>query len=110
MNVGQGMVGVILLTYYHERCVCEVPVIVLWTRTESLDDDMITELMNKGNSFSEAEQQASQKAWVKYEQEIYEYFVRLCNLSLISVGHWCGIAESSWVDPRWVDIGDQEDP
>ena len=36
--------------------------------------------------------------------------VRLCNLSLISVGHWCGIVESSWVDPRWVDIGDQDDP
>jgi hypothetical protein len=49
-------------------------VIVLWTKTESLDDDMITELMNKGNSLSEAEQQAPQKAWVKYEKETYQYF------------------------------------
>ena len=35
---------------------------------------MITELMNKGNSLSEAEKQAPQKAWVEYEKQTYQYF------------------------------------
>ncbi|KAF8813516.1 hypothetical protein BYT27DRAFT_7181074 [Phlegmacium glaucopus] len=48
-----------------------VPVIVLWTKTDSLDVVKIKQLMKEGNSKSEAMQQAPQKAWADYEHDIH---------------------------------------
>ena len=53
-----------------------MPVIVLWTKTDSLDDDKIIQLMDEGSTMSEAKQQAPQKAWAEYEENIHPHFVR----------------------------------
>jgi len=76
MNVGQGLVCVILSIYYRENWVFEVPVIVLWTKTDSLDVAKFKQLMKEGISKSEARQQAPQKAWADYESNIYQLFDR----------------------------------
>ncbi|KAF8799074.1 hypothetical protein BYT27DRAFT_7202008, partial [Phlegmacium glaucopus] len=54
----------------------QIPVIVLWTKTDSLDVAKIKELMKEGRSRSEAMQEAPQKAWVDYESNIYPLFDR----------------------------------
>ena len=36
----------------------EVPVILVWTKTDSLDEDTIMQLVKDGKSMSEAKQQA----------------------------------------------------
>ncbi|KAF8800441.1 era-like GTP-binding protein, partial [Phlegmacium glaucopus] len=51
-----------------------VPVIVLWTKTDSLDIAKIKQLMKEGNSRAEAMQQAPQKAWTDFEQSIHQRF------------------------------------
>ena len=77
MNAGQGLVCVILsLIWYHKKRVCKVPVIVVWTKTEALDAEKIIQLMDNGNSLSEATQQAPQKAWADFEKSVYRHFVK----------------------------------
>ena len=53
---------------------CEVPVIVLWTKTDALDIDKIGQLMNEGNSLAEAMEQAPKKAWADFENKNYPIF------------------------------------
>jgi len=53
-----------------------VPVVVLWTKTDSLDDDKIIQLMDEGSTMSEAKQQAPQKAWAEYKTNILWHFDR----------------------------------
>jgi len=64
------------VTMKDESGLREVPVIVLWTKTDSLDDDKIIQLMDEGSTMSEAKQQAPQKAWAEYEENIHPHFVR----------------------------------
>jgi len=51
-------------------------VIVLWTKTDSLDVAKFKQLMKEGISKSQARQQAPQKAWADYESNIYQLFDR----------------------------------
>ncbi|KAF8816785.1 hypothetical protein BYT27DRAFT_7181244 [Phlegmacium glaucopus] len=51
-----------------------VPVILLWTKTDSLDVAKIKQLMKEGNSRAEALQQAPQKAWTDFEQSTHQRF------------------------------------
>ena len=60
--------------YITERWHRKVPVIVLWTKTESLDLAKIKQLMKEGKSKSEAMQQAPQKAWADFEKNTYQQF------------------------------------
>ena len=46
--------------------------IVLWTKTDSLDVAKIKQLMKEGNSRSEAIKQAPEKAWADFEKDIYQ--------------------------------------
>ena len=50
-----------------------MPVILLWTKTDALDDDKIIQLMDEGSTMSEAKQQAPQKAWAEYEKKIHQH-------------------------------------
>jgi hypothetical protein len=52
----------------------EVPVIVLWTKTDFLDFPKIKQLMKEGNSRSDAMQQAPEKAWTDFENNILQRF------------------------------------
>ena len=54
----------------------EVPVILVWTKTDSLDDDKIMQFLDKGMSMSEAKQRAPKEAWAEYEREIAHHFDR----------------------------------
>ena len=49
----------------------KVPVIVLWTKTDSLDLNKIRQLMKEGNNQAEAMEQAPKKAWADFEQKNY---------------------------------------
>ena len=49
----------------------KVPVIVLWTKTDSLDLDKIRQLMKEGNSKAEAMEEAPKKAWADFEEKNY---------------------------------------
>jgi hypothetical protein len=49
-------------------------VIVLWTKTDSLDLAKIKQLMKEGNSKSDAMKLAPQQAWADYEKNIYQHF------------------------------------
>ena len=51
-----------------------MPVIVLWTKTDSLDLAKIKQLMKEGKSKSEAMQQAPQEAWADFEKKTYHHF------------------------------------
>ena len=53
-----------------------MPVIVLWTKTDSLDDDKIIQLMDEGSTMSEAKQKAPQEAWSEYKKNILWHFDR----------------------------------
>ena len=59
------------MTLFHK-----VPVIVLWTKTDSLDLDKIRQLMKEGNSKAEAMEEAPKKAWADFEEKIYPIFNR----------------------------------
>ena len=59
------------MTLFHK-----VPVIVLWTKTDSLDLDKIKQLMKEGNSQAEAMEQAPEKAWADFEMRNYPIFNR----------------------------------
>ena len=48
--------------------------IVLWTKTDSLDVAKIKQLIKEGNSRSEAMEQAPKKAWADFEKNIYQRF------------------------------------
>jgi hypothetical protein len=74
MNVGQDWVGLILWICYYEQWLFEVPVIVLWTKTDFLDFPKIKQLMKEGISRSNAIQQAPEKAWVDFENNIHQRF------------------------------------
>ena len=50
--------------------------ILLWTKTDSLETDKVMELMDEGLTLSEAMQQAPEKAWVDYEKKIHQRFAR----------------------------------
>jgi len=52
----------------------KVPVIVLWTKTDSLDLDKIKQLMKEGNNKAEAMEQAPKKAWADFEEKFYPMF------------------------------------
>ena len=45
--------------------------IVLWTKTDSLDLDKIKQLMKEGNNQAEAIEQAPKKAWADFEKKNY---------------------------------------
>ena len=59
------------MTLFHK-----VPVIVLWTKTDSLDLNKIKQLMKEGNNQAEAMEQAPKKAWADFEEKIYPIFNR----------------------------------
>ena len=59
------------MTLFHK-----VPVIVLWTKTDSLDLDKFGQLMKEGSNMAEAMEQAPQKAWADFEEKIYPIFNR----------------------------------
>ena len=48
--------------------------IVLWTKTDSLDLAKIKQLMKEGKSKSEAMEQAPQEAWADFEKNTYQHF------------------------------------
>jgi hypothetical protein len=52
----------------------EVPVIVLWTKTDFLDLAKIKQLMKEGSGRSDAMQQAPEKAWTDFENNILQCF------------------------------------
>ena len=52
----------------------EVPVIVLWTKTDALDLAKIKQLMKDGKSKSEAMQEAPEKSWADFEQNVLQRF------------------------------------
>ena len=54
----------------------KVLVIVLWTKTNSLDLDKIKQLMKEGNNQAEAMKQAPEKAWADFEKKNYPIFNR----------------------------------
>ena len=74
MNAGQDWVGFMLSICRYEQWLFEVPVIVLWTKTDFLDLAKIKQLMKKGNSRSDAMQQAPEKAWTDFENNILQRF------------------------------------
>ena len=49
----------------------QVPVVVLWTKIDSLDLDKIRQLMKEGKSQAEAMEQAPEKAWADFEKKNY---------------------------------------
>ena len=48
--------------------------IVLWTKTDSLDLGKIKQLMKEGNNQAEAMEQAPKKAWADFENKNYPIF------------------------------------
>ena len=50
--------------------------IVLWTKTDTLDFDKFEQLMKEGNKQAEAMEQAPKKAWADFEERIYPIFNR----------------------------------
>lgn len=74
MNVELGLVCVDFSPWRMRLWLFQVPVIVLWTKTDSLDNDRIMQLVAEGKTLSEAKQQAPQQAWAEYEQRIYPRF------------------------------------
>ena len=52
----------------------KVPVIVLWTKTDSLDLGKIKQLMKEGKNQAEAMEQAPKKAWDDFERKNYPIF------------------------------------
>ena len=76
MNVEQDLVFVVLSIYHHGFMTLfhKVPVIVLWTKTDSLDLDRVDQLMKEGNNLAEAMEQAPKKAWDDFEKKIYPIF------------------------------------
>ena len=80
--------------------------IVLWTKTDSLDLFKIKQLMKEGKTKSEAMQQAPQEAWADFEKNTYQCFDKfkyppkafavlrsMCktyfDLTMISLILWC---------------------
>ena len=57
------------MTLFHK-----VPVIVLGTKTDSLDLDKIKQLMKEGRNQAEAMEQAPKKAWDDFEKKDYPIF------------------------------------
>jgi len=73
-SVNVGLVCITLSICYHKRWLCEVPVVVLWTKTDCLDDDKVIQLIDEGSTISEAMQQAPQQAWAEYENDVHQRF------------------------------------
>ena len=66
-------VCVVLSIYHHGFMTLfhKVPVIVLWTKTDSLDLGKIKQLMKEGKNQAEAMEQAPKKAWDDFEKKNY---------------------------------------
>jgi len=89
-------------------------VIVLWTKTDSLDVAKFEQLRSEGYNKSDTKQQAPQKAWVDFEKNILPCFDEFkyppkAHVAFRSKCYTYSYLETAWLI-RWLDGADMHKP